>query len=357
MKLRSLIAAAILWTCACAAQAQTLELKFVGFAPPKSGSELITNWWMDQIESRTGGGVKFKRFPGGTLCKGQDIVACIRDGRADAGSTVPAYTPALFPITALDGLPYISSDQVAISKGFATLYARSPEFRAEHEKLGLRPQIIFPADPLLIGTKFEVKDLSVFNGKRIRAVGIGPAAFASALGAQPVAVPTNDMYEGLQTGVLSGFTNTFEGATTQKLFEVTDHWYDPGFGVYVTVGMWMSERTWRRLPAAHQKVVEQVSRELTDGKFMELYNLALKDTCSSLKATGKIKAFRKWDASLAGQVKDKIGDGPYTTWSDNVKKAGVPDPKAIFDTYVSAVKAAEKNTQSPADACMAAFRS
>lgn len=356
MNIRKLVAAAALCSGALLAHAQAVELKFVGFAPPKSGSELITNWWMDEIEARTKGAIKFKRFPAGQLCKGPDIVACVRDGRADAGSTPPAYTPALFPINALDGLPYISSDQVAIAKGFATLYAKSKEFRAEHEKLGLRLQIIFPADPLLIGTKFEVKDLSVFDGKRIRAVGIGPAAFAKALGAQPVAVATHEMYEGLQTGVLSGFTNTFEGATTQKLFEVTDHWYDPGFGVYAAVAMWMSDRTWRRLPAAQQKVVEQVTRELTDGKFMELYNQALKGTCESLKASGKIKAFRKWDASMAAQVKAKIGDGPYQTWAENVQKAGSANAKGIYDTYVAAVKGAEKSTSTPADACIAAFK-
>lgn len=332
-----------------------VKLTFVGFAPPNTGSEAIPNWWMDQVEERSKGEIKFRRFPVNQLCKGPEIVECVRDGRADLGAVPQSYTPALFPISMIDGLPYVSSDQSAINRGLAELYQSSPEFRNEHEKLGLHLQLYWAADPLLIGTNFPVNSPADLKGKRLRAVGYGPAALATALEAQPVALATAEQYEAMRTGVLDGFTSSFEGAIGQKLQEVSTQWIDPGVGVYATVGLWLSDAAWKKLSPEQQTIVNEVTAELIAGKAQEIHHAYLEGFCDKLKNNGSVKSLVAWSEDQIAPVREKAIADAYAHWAEGVARAGVADPKAYYDNYVGIVKAAEGNNLTIAQECIPHF--
>ncbi|MFV0408912.1 MAG: TRAP transporter substrate-binding protein DctP [Paracoccus sp. (in: a-proteobacteria)] len=352
---RLLASMALLLAGMSSAKAET-RLTFVGFAPAGAGSEVIPNWWMDQIEERTNGEVEFRRFPNQQLCKTGEIVECVRDGRADVGSTPQAYTPAYFPISLLDSLP-ISSDQAAINRAFWQLYKDTPEFRAEHEQLGLHLQLYWAADPLLVGTTFEVDSPDDFTGKRIRGVGIGPGAFVEVLGAQPVALTSTEQYEALRSGVVDGVTSSFEGGIAMRLNEVADYWYDPGFGTYAGVGLWLSDAAWQRLTPEQQRIVSEVSGELANGKANELHFQTLAGFCDRFRSAGNVKIFDAWPKDQMDAVKAQASEKAYDQWASNVERAGIANPRAIYDHFVELVKGSENPTPvSRAHECMSYYR-
>lgn len=333
-----------------------VRLTFVGFAPPKAGSEMIPNLWMDEIEARTDKEVRFRRFPANQLCKGPEIIECVRDGRADVGAMPQSYTPSLFPISMIDGLPYVSSDQQAISKGLGEMYANIPAFREEHEKLGLHLQLYWSADPMLLATTFEPKSLDDFAGKRIRGVGVGPAAFVAALGAQPVALASGEQYEALRSGVLDGYTNSFEGSVAAKLQEVTTHWVDPRVGIYATVGLWISDKAWRKLSPEQQQVVNDVTRELIDGKAQTIYERSVSGFCTEVEASRSMVSFTQWPDALVEEMKTRVGSSAYDHWAAGVIRAGTGQPAELYATYLAYVQSFERHHPSVAQDCMANFR-
>lgn len=341
----------------CLAHAsEPVTLKFVGFQVGQTATARFSSWWMDEIEHRSNKSITFKRYDANMLCKGPEIVECLRNGRADVGATSPSYNPTYFPISTLGNLPFVSTDTAAIAKGFEKLYEVSADFRAEHDRLGLKPLIYLPADPMVLGTNFAVDSVEDFTSKRIRAAGVGPTAFINALSATPVAITPPEFYESLQTGVIDGLTNSFEGQSSQRMAEVNTHWYDPGYGVYAVVPLWISEKTWAKLSDDQRAVITEVTNEALAGKAKDVANARLEELCTEVLASrGKLQSLEIFSDALKADIKTRIGTSAYDRWVTDAKAAGVTDPEKIYQVYSEAVQAAASDEPTAFQSCVKRF--
>lgn len=82
----------------------------------------------------------------------------------------------------------------------------------------------------------------------------------SALGALPTSLSWNEVYSGIQTGVIEGFESTLSGYTGSKLYEVapyvslTEH-------LYMATHFSVSDMTYNSLPEEYQEIVSDVAQE------------------------------------------------------------------------------------------------
>lgn len=82
----------------------------------------------------------------------------------------------------------------------------------------------------------------------------------SELGALPTSLSWNEVYSGIQTGVVEGFESTLSGYTGSKLYEVapyvslTEH-------LYMATHFSVSDLTFNKLPAEYQEIIKDVAVE------------------------------------------------------------------------------------------------
>jgi TRAP-type C4-dicarboxylate transport system substrate-binding protein len=66
----------------------------------------ILYWWLDEVEKRSGGRIKFERYPGESLAKAAEQLDALESGMADVSLFVTTYTPGKIPLNTLTALPF-----------------------------------------------------------------------------------------------------------------------------------------------------------------------------------------------------------------------------------------------------------
>ena len=78
--------------------ADTINLKITNYFPPPSMQSKIMTEFVSELESRTGGRVKVRYFPGGSLLKAPATIKGIDSGITDIGLAHIEYTAGRFPV-------------------------------------------------------------------------------------------------------------------------------------------------------------------------------------------------------------------------------------------------------------------
>jgi TRAP-type C4-dicarboxylate transport system substrate-binding protein len=151
------------------------------------------------------------------------------------------------------------------------------------------------------------------KGLKIRVTGGPPTDAIKALGASPVMVPQNDVYENLQKGVIDGVTNPWEAILGFRQYEVLKYYtYIPMWITYFTVAM--NHDVWNNLPADIQQAIESKSSEW--GSKYHGYNMfdRAKDEARSLIQQGghemveytlPPQEVEKWAATIGQPIWDQ----------------------------------------------------
>lgn len=220
MKLdRILISAAAALCFGPAVQAE--ELKFANFTPPfhTINASVIEKLNAD-VSAATGGALTVRGYHGGELGAGPaEQYVRVLQGVADIGWGLPGYTSSQFGKTMIAELPgAIPADK----PGYEALWAAYGDHLAG-EFPGTKPLALWTSEPNIMIMKDKVvRSPADLAGLKVRVAGATAADVATALGATPVQMPINQVYNALQTGLIDG---VFTGASTLvdfKLDEVAD---------------------------------------------------------------------------------------------------------------------------------------
>ncbi|MFQ3356283.1 MAG: TRAP-type C4-dicarboxylate transport system substrate-binding protein [Paracoccaceae bacterium] len=216
MKLKSFITASIfaLW----AAPAFSEELKFASFVPPQHTvtSSLIDKLAAD-IAAGTGGSLTLRNYPGGKLGAGPvEQYVRVLQGVADMGWGLPGYTSSQFEKTMIAELPGAIDVE---TPGYAALWA-AYEAHLKGEFPGIKALALWTSEPnIMIMRDKIIHTPADLAGLKIRVAGATAADVASALGATPVQMPINQVYNALQTGLIDG---VFTGSSTLNDFKLDE---------------------------------------------------------------------------------------------------------------------------------------
>jgi len=194
------------------------------------------------VEKGSGGRMKVKIFPSGTLGKETDILQAVRSNAVQMTSASMVTLSRIFPPAQVMMAPYVfKNDAVAWEVVDGPFGQKLLD--AFTAKTGIKALAIVDSGFLTItNRKRPVRSPADFKGIKFRAMGQLQANMFKALGASAVPIPWPETYTSLQTGVVDGQTNAAFVVAVFKLFEVQKYMSmaNSQFGYQI----WLCNKAW-----------------------------------------------------------------------------------------------------------------
>ena len=212
--------AAALLSAAIAAPALAEELSFASFTPP---AHTVTGAIFDPLNAAltaSGTDLTVRGYFGGELGPGPaEQYARVVQGVADMAWGLAGNNSEQFPLTMIIELPGVV-DAAGLGKGHEAMWRVYDEYLAS-EFIGTKPLALWTSEPnVLIMRDRDVRTPEDIRGLKIRVSGAFPARVIEALGATPVQMPANEMYNALQTGLIDGIMTGASAILDFKINEV-----------------------------------------------------------------------------------------------------------------------------------------
>jgi len=217
MTLRMTLAAAAAALSVAATPLAAKELKFANFTPPfHTINQSVIIKMGDAVSAATNGELTVKGYHGGELGAGpvEQYVRAVQ-GAADIVWGLPGYTSSQFKKTMIAEMPGAIP---AEEPGYKALWAAFDQIKGEFP--GTHVLALWTSEPNIFIMKDKViRTPEDLKGLKIRVAGATAADVATALGATPVQMPINQVYNALQTGLIDG---VITGASTLSDFKLAE---------------------------------------------------------------------------------------------------------------------------------------
>lgn len=203
------------------------------------------------LEHQFGGKIKFDRYFGQSLHSLNDGWKALRSGLVDVGQIYHIHNQGAFDLFHADGLPFLSNSVVVATQVMEEMYPKyfKPEVERQQVHLAWIPH--FDVQGLICTT--PIRKMEDLQGKRI--MGFGGDVMRNtliALGATPVAIPTPDVFIGLQRGVVDGVAWAVGSMIPWRFHEVAKYVTVTGMS-NTAISYGINKKTFASLPKDMQK--------------------------------------------------------------------------------------------------------
>ena len=215
----------------------------------------------EELEKRSKGEITLKIYPNSTLGGDRDLVEGMQMGTVDFG-LVAGVLSNFEKSLGLWELPYLFNDQKDFDK---VVHGKIGAEVADRilKKSKIRVLNWWDRGPRQITSNKPIMKLEDLKGLKIRLPEI-PAKVAAfrAMGANPTPMAWSEVYTALQQNVIEAQENPvpfiYGGhiQEVQKYIAMSDHQYE-------YVGIAMSDKRWKKLSAAQQKIVKEAAEAAT----------------------------------------------------------------------------------------------
>jgi TRAP-type C4-dicarboxylate transport system substrate-binding protein len=190
-------------TAAVAQEARTLKFAHVFPASHWHWTESV-KIFQEKVTKATNGKIQFQSYHAGQL--GKEGVGMVTSGIADFAILVPSYEPAKLPLTSVAELPGLHTNSCeGTTKLWNIIKDGGALNNAEYKPQGIKilyAIVLAPYQVMTTGKK--VTTLEEMAGLKIRANGAAMDKTVRALGATPVRVTSNELYDALTRGTVDG---------------------------------------------------------------------------------------------------------------------------------------------------------
>ncbi len=341
MRLRSLAflgaalaaGAAVAWGAAAARAQEAIELKLSHFLPPSHGIHRdFIEPWARELEARTDGGVKVTVFPGpgglGNVARQYDQVVA---GVTDIAHGLTGIPRGRFPRTGVIDLPFLTD---GAGEATCVLWRLLLEHLAD-EYEGVKVLALHAHNPGLIHTRGRrIETAGDMRGLRVRTPSPAIGSMLEYLGATPVGLPPDQVYENLQKGALDGTVFPWDAIGAFRLYEVLDHHLDAR--AYTTSFYFvMNRQRYESLPEDVRAAIDELSGENLTAKFGAWWDEWDQPGLEAAKARGnEIIPLREEEREAWRERLGPMIDG----WLDQLEADGVANAR---DIYAEAQRLAE----------------
>lgn len=238
-------------------QSEADELKAAHFMPPMHPMDRgVMTPLAEELNAATDGALTIRIYPSGELGKGPvQQYKRVVTGVADIAFGIPAYTATQFPKTVMIHMPGLfDSGEAATNALWDNLDAIADEY-GETKLLGL-----WANNPsVLISREKPVRTLADVKGMKIRTPNPVMAEVVEAWGGIPVSMPTPEIYNAMNTGVIDAVIIGPSGIRSYKLNEI---------GKSATVNipsavdsfyLLMNKQSWDGLSDEHKAKLEELT--------------------------------------------------------------------------------------------------
>ena len=234
------------------------KLKFASFVPAGSYSvTAIFDPWIKQVEEATQGEVKIQGFWSGSLGRSPfQQYKLLTGGVVDITLVLDKYTGGQFPDDAIVELPYLIRDGEEGSRARWRMFEKGL-LRGYDE---IKTVSVYTSDLIGIHTNKPFKLIEDLKGMKIRAGGVAGTLLLQHIGAAPVGIPTPQIAESIDRGVLDGAMLNWSGTDSFRTNNVTNFHYVAPIGVHSFI-MAMNKDKWNKLSAKAKAGMDKVSGE------------------------------------------------------------------------------------------------
>jgi TRAP-type C4-dicarboxylate transport system substrate-binding protein len=314
-------------------RADTIDLKLAHFMPVmhiQHQKSLLP--FARKVEQLTGGRIKVKIFPGGTLGDAAQLADAVKSGITDIAFIVPTYTTGRFPRSAAFDLPFLFDDALHATKGYYDLY---DEHIADDFKDYKVLWLLSCGPGQFHSVKKPIQTLEDLKGMKMRSPSAPMSRAFTLWGANPVSMPLPELHGALEKNILDGMLTPASAITDFKLTEIIRHVTKAD--VYISVmAVIMNKEKFNALPDYAKKALEEAGGKPWGLASAQAYDDHDADTLRKLAAAGKVKVYTLPAGEkrvLAERVKVM-----ETDWiTDNARK-GIPAESLLRAIHRSAEK-------------------
>jgi len=327
--LKKLILGCVFATIAAApAVAQQVTLKFNSPSPPRSYLHPnVFDPWVEAIEKDSSGTLKIEKFYGGTLGNFGVTYDRVVDGVADIGWTLSSLAGGRFKQQNVAALAFETSNAHEPAIALWKAYEKGVT-AGEFAQVKFLGAWAFPNAAL--HTKEPVRSMADLKGKKITVSNAISAKMVVLLGATPVTMRPDEVYQAVSRGVADGALMPFNGMETFRLHEVARMHLDAALGGEPSI-VFMNKQSYDKLPPQAKAAIDknsglalsQLAGKATQNEWERARN-NVKDTVSTLSADQE----KQWKAVLEPATHE---------WAQSV-----PDGAKVLEVFRAEIKAMRK---------------
>ncbi|EHK82477.1 C4-dicarboxylate TRAP transporter substrate-binding protein [Saccharomonospora azurea] len=320
---------------ASSGEGRSVELKAASLLPPNGSQSDMIQWFMDELEKRTGGEVETEVVHGGALLSGTDVLPGMKQGRAEAGQIVPAYFPAELPLNNVNMVPMAGADQAARLLAFQDLADGNDDFAAEFERNGLHLIGYLPNASSTVAFNREVTSLDDVRGAKLRIPSQPQSVVWEELGAEPVFMASEEVYEAVERNIVDGVTFPMDTQVANGITEVAKY-MAPDIGQNGGAIFAISQTVYDRLSDDVKAVIDELKGEWY-AKTAELLTEYEQQACEKFTAAGGTVVL--WDddeqKTIASATEKLATDVWQTEAAKSVDRSAV---EQVWSDYTAAVE-------------------
>jgi len=317
-----------------------IKLVFSSYLKENFTNNLTCKFWMDEVTKRTDGRVEFTTYYDGTLLKGAESLPGCGRGMCDLTLCPDAYSADRHPLSMVQTLLFMTDKMDSYLRACHRLFTTEPLLIEEFTRNSVHFLGEVPVSSNILGAREKMNRISSLKNKRIRAMAMTADAL-TILGATPVGLALGEVYDGLDKGVIDGYSLTdFTLASMFNLYEVAPYMHDTGMGQFGGMFFVINKKKWDSLPSDIQKIMTQVANEAID-KHVSLY-MEIEAQMVDKAHKGGAKVVLLTDEEKA-RWRNTAGPKLWEKWVNDKNSAGLKGTY-IFDRWKEIVT--EENKQS-----------
>lgn len=317
------------------AAVKPITLKFGAWVSATAAFGKAQDWYLSQVENRSGGRIKFERYWSGSLAPADQLLDALSSGIADVATVMPTYYPSKLPLGTVGSLAYESGATKDIWTAFTAytdLYSQTPALQQELAKYHTRFLAPAGTSPYYLISRREIKSIADLKGLKARALD-QEATLLSSLGGVPVNMAAPELFDALQRGTIDGVVFSPSGVTAYGLQDAAKFfWQLPMGGQVFFLGI--RDAAWNSIPSDLQKLMSDVAKEVPKS-YEQIYQID-GDGASLAKMKAAGVAVSAPSADDIAKVEAAIPNA-VKVWEDDLSSKGLPG-KEVYDTYVSLLK-------------------
>jgi len=306
---------------------EVIKLKMVHSFPIAHLGNQAALHFIERAEKLTNNKIKIENYPAEQLGKLKDFLNLVSQGIADIAYVAPAFYAGQFPLNTVLILPFWTT-AVEGTEIYNRLLDTSPEVKQEFLRYGTRPLLVGASNQYDIGTvKKPVRSPEDLKGLKLKTSGGTYDKIANQYGIIGVTIPSPEIYEATQRGIVEGNILSLPSVKGYRLNELEKY---HTFGARMGGFPWpylVNEKKWQKLPGDIQKALLAAAKDYNtylsehwDKESMRLAEEFAKEGMIFYRLTSKDRA--KWDAPLKGIEE---------IWIQDMEKKGLPGKKVLAD--------------------------
>jgi TRAP-type C4-dicarboxylate transport system substrate-binding protein len=237
--------------------AQTVTLKLNSPAPPRSYLHAgVFEPWAKAVEADSEGTLKIQLFYGGTLGNFGVSYDRVVDGVADIGFILSAITGGKFKQQDVAALPFETRDANESAQALWNIYQKGV---TASEFGPVQPLGIWTFPNSAIHSKEPIRSMDDLKGKKIVASNLIAAKIATALGATPVTLRPDEVYQAISRGTADASLMPFTGMITFKVHEVAKYHLNAALGSDAAM-LIVNKKSYDGLPAKAKTAIDKHSK-------------------------------------------------------------------------------------------------